>query len=98
MSEMSTENPRISVGSTISQNISEEKSKRFESFDISKEVSHTPEKKKKKVSLKMDFVQIINVECWKKYNIDCSENLTFWDQQKERNSQKENVKCSCVLF
>lgn len=54
-----------------------------------KTVSLMDSNKKSKVKFKKDFVQIIQVESYKKYNVDMSYN------EGETN---ESTKCRCIIF
>ena len=54
--------------------------------------------RKKKVMFKNDFVETIDVECWKDYNCDCSENPSQWDKPQDQKTKKEEVYCSCSVF
>ena len=50
------------------------------------------DRKKKKVSFKSKLAEIINVECWKKYNVDISEN----DEKIYKDN--DDTKCNCEVF
>ena len=50
--------------------------------------------KQKKVSFKQNLAEVVNIENWKMYNTDISE-----DQRNNiNNSGKDKTKCACVLF
>ena len=50
--------------------------------------------KQKKVSFKQHLAEVVNIENWKIYNTDISE-----DQRNNiSNSGKDKTKCACVLF
>ena len=46
--------------------------------------------KKNNVIFKKNFLELINVECWKKYNSDISETPS--------SKSKEQTKCTCIIF
>ena len=46
---------------------------------------------KQGVNFKKNFVEIINVECWKKYNMDIS-------VSQSESGDKDKTKCSCSIF
>ena len=46
--------------------------------------------KKNNVIFKKNFLEVINVECWKKYNSDISETPS--------SKSKEQTKCTCIIF
>lgn len=46
---------------------------------------------KKRVVFKKNIAEIINVECWKKYNMDISESVGD-------DSDKDKTKCTCLIF
>ena len=49
-------------------------------------------KKSKKVSFKMGFVDVIEVQSFKKYND------VFNNNNNPKKGKKDNVKCGCVIF
>ena len=49
-------------------------------------------KKSKKVSFKMGFVDVIEVQSFKKYND------VFNNNNNQKKGKKDNVKCGCVIF
>ena len=62
--------------------------------------------RKKTVSFS-NSVSIINVDCWKKYNIDVSESggCFAWDYKKNKEKEEEEKKkkekedgCICIIF
>lgn len=46
---------------------------------------------KQGVNFKKNFVEIINVECWKKYNMDIS-------VSQSESGDKDKTKCTCSIF
>ena len=53
---------------------------------------------KKRVKFSENFVTIVNVENWKKYNIDISENYVEFKKIQPIKSKKDNCCCDCKIF
>ena len=55
-------------------------------ISVSSSSTMTTVNKSKKVSFKIDFVEVVEVKSFKKYN------------ENYRRNKKDNVKCGCVIF
>lgn len=68
--------------------------------EITVEIDSIPKttNEKKKVSFKENFVDKIDVENWKIYNCDCSENPSQWNRCKSKVREREGVICNCILL
>ena len=53
---------------------------------------------KKHVKFSENFVTIVNVESWKMFNIDISENYVEFKKVQNIKIKKENCCCNCILF
>ena len=93
MSTIHNDQRRMSITSTNTSITNNYRSKRLGSIDITKEA------KIKRVTFSSDFVNIIPVESWKMYNIDCSIFPCEYQSQSEpREKNKEKIKCNCILY
>ena len=55
-------------------------------------------KKIKQVTFSDNLVDIIEVDCWKDYNLDCSLFNSIWDKPKEeKKRKKEKNICNCII-
>ena len=51
------------------------------------------------MSFKSSLVEVIEVDCWKEYNMDCSDKAYIWGADKpEPTPEKETIKCQCIVF
>lgn len=91
MSTSFNEVKRMSISSTNTSITNNDRSKRLGSIDITKET------KIKKVIFSSNFVNIIPVENWKMYNIDCSIFPCEYQPQNEQ-KEKEKIRCNCIIF
>ena len=72
-------------------NISNNSKKPKQKQSLTRDSSTQPFKiKKNNVIFKKNFLEVINVECWKKYNSDISETPS--------SKSKEQTKCTCIIF
>ena len=53
---------------------------------------------KKHVKFSENFVTIVNVESWKSFNIDISENFVEFKKVQNIKIKKESCCCNCILF
>lgn len=53
---------------------------------------------KKHVKFSENFVTIVNVENWKSFNIDISENYVEFKKVQNIKIKKEMCCCNCILF
>ncbi len=56
-----------------------------------KKVLSNSSQNRKRVMFKKNIAEVINVECWKKYNMDIS--VCIGDD-----SDKDKTKCTCLIF
>ena len=90
---------QLSAFSTNSNCTSSEVRTRIDSIESSKPVLYTKEKKKRKMSFKSLLVEVIEVDCWKEYNMDCSDKAYIWGADKpDPTPEKETIKCQCIVF
>lgn len=54
--------------------------------------------KKKKVSFKKHCVEIIDVDCWKKYNDDTAKDIYEKNSFDFDNRKNEEISCICNIF
>ena len=72
-------------------NISNNSKKHKQKQSLTRDSSTQPFKiKKNNVIFKKNFLEVINVECWKKYNSDISETPS--------SRSKKQTKCTCIIF
>lgn len=82
--DVSPKSPKKVRSSRLSRSISHVKTQSRSS--VSSSSTMTTVNKSKKVSFKIDFVEVVEVKSFKKYN------------ENYRRSKKDNVKCGCVIF
>ena len=58
----------------------------------------TNENEKKHVKFSENFVTIVNVESWKSFNVDISENYVEFKKVQNIKIKKESCCCNCILF
>ena len=71
----------------------------FKELKIEENISKPFEMKQiKQVTFSDNLVEIIEVDCWKDYNLDCSLFKSIWGEPKEENKRKkEKTICDCII-
>ena len=87
--DKSTSNNKTLNSSENRESKSKKKEKESQKLIRNKTMNLPQQKKKSGVKFKKDFIQTINVESYKKYNMDMSNN------ESESN---QSVKCRCEIF
>ena len=61
-------------------------------------IKNSKEKHKKSVSFKKNCVEIINVECWKKFNEDASDEQYVNKYDINMHKKNKEISCTCYIY
>ena len=94
---------RLSNASTNDDLVIESKRERLGSLDSndSEELRCVHIKKHKSVSFKHNLVEVVNVQKWKRYNVDVSEDRYIWNRNNVNSDKRieiEPVLCNCTIM
>ena len=96
---------RLSTASTNDDFVIESKRKRLGSLisNVNEEISCVYFKKHKNVSFKENFVEIVDVQKWKCYNVDVSVNKYMWihNMNEDKHIQVKEIEpvlCNCTIM
>ena len=84
--DVSPKSPKKAKSKRLSRSSSISHVKTQSRISVSSSSTMTTVNKSKKVSFKIDFVEVVEVKSFKKYN------------ENYRRNKKDNVKCGCVIF